>query len=110
MNMDKKKQVEEILLMPINVIGYSGMTGVKIKKAGKCIETTQSYYPYKNYPIGLDPDMSDFAIGFYEILYNDFLSNPILNGAEALSNNEFASDTMNSFNTIANKVLEAGND
>ena len=106
--MDKKKQVEEILLMPINVIGYSGMNGVKIKKAGKGIETTQSYYPYKNYPIGLDPDMSDFAIGFYEILYNDFLSNPILNGAETLFNNEFAGDTMNSFNTIANKVPEAG--
>ncbi len=106
--MDKEKQVEEILLTPIIVTRYSGHRGVRIKKVGNKIETTQSYYPYKKYKINLDPDMSDFAIGFYEILYKDLLEKPIINEENALSNEEFAGDTMNGFNVIANGIPEAG--
>ena len=106
--MDKKKQVEEILLSPINVIGYKGNAAARINKVRNKIETTQSYYPYKNYPINLDADMSDFAIGFYEIIYKDFLENEILKETDALFNEEFAGDTMNSFNSIANTVPGAG--
>ncbi|MGN1174939.1 MAG: hypothetical protein ACI4S1_05715, partial [Roseburia sp.] len=55
--MNKKEQVIKVLLTPINVTGYSGKDGVSIKKTENCIETTQTYYPYKSYDINIDPDM-----------------------------------------------------
>lgn len=106
--MNKKEQVIKVLLTPINVTGYSGKDGVSIKKTENCIETTQTYYPYKSYDINIDPDMSDFAIGFYEIIYRDILDFPMLNSSDTLSDVEFAGDTMNTFNTIANRVPGAG--
>ena len=106
--MDKNEQVEKVLLTPISVTGYKGNGTIQIKKEEALIKTTQAYYPSKNYPISLDADMSDFAIGFYEIIYKDFLENKILNGTDALFNREFAGDTMNSFDTIANTVPGAG--
>ena len=67
------------------------------------IETTQTYKR------ALDCDMSDFACGFYEILYKDILKDKkILNNEQKLNNLMFAGDTMNSFNTIANEVPDAG--
>lgn len=106
--MDKNRQVEEVLLSPIIVTKYSCKNNVRINKKGKIIESTQTYYPYKNYKISLDPDMSDFTIGFYEIIYKDILEDPIISKTDALSDTEFAGDTMNSFNTIANRIPEAG--
>ena len=102
--MDKKNQVIDVLLTPINVIRHSGKIDVSIKKNGKYIETTQTYKR------ALDPDMSDFAIGFYEIIYKDIFntSEPILSELDLLSSDAFAGDTMNTFNTIANKVPGAG--
>ena len=54
--------------------------------------------------------MSDFAIGFYSILYKGPLNNnPILDKkTNKLVNNNFAGDTMNSFNSIANCIPESG--
>lgn len=57
-----------------------------------------------------DEDMSNFTIGFYEILYRDILKEKsILNEKGEILNNDFAGDTMNSFNSIANITPEAGN-
>ena len=73
----------------------------KTIKRSKCqdrdvIKTSQKYIR-KN-----DPDMSDFAIGFYEIIYKDILNGKtILDEKGYLQNKElFAGDTMNSFRTI----------
>lgn len=53
--------------------------------------------------------MSDFAIGFYEILYQDILcGQTVLDNNGHFVNKEIAGDTMNSFNTIANKTPGAG--
>ena len=50
--------------------------------------SSQTYYS------GLDGDMSDLAVGFYEILYSDILSDRILDG-KYLKSKCFAGDTMN---------------
>ena len=107
MNDKKKQKVYEILMMPIECTGYSNGKPI-IKIENEVIKTTQTYYPYKEWDIPLDPDMSDFAVGFYEIIYRDLLEEVILDSKDALSNKDYAGDTMNSFNTIANSVAEAG--
>jgi hypothetical protein len=112
MNDKQRVQVYDILLTPIECTEYSKRKP-KIKSDNSAIKSTQTYYPYKQYKgekkdIPLDPDMSDFAIGFYEILYKDILESRILNENDGFNNKEFAGDTMNSFNTIANLVKEAG--
>lgn len=52
--------------------------------------------------------MSDFAVGFYEIIYKDFLVNRILRSDDGFFDKNFAGDTMSSFNSIANRVPKAG--
>lgn len=97
--MKKEDQIRKILLMPI----YCDKKKDTILRVNNKIKTGQKYYS------GIDIDMSDFAIGFYNILYKDILSsNPILIDNGHLMNNEFAGDTMNSFNGIANITPEAG--
>ncbi|NRT71129.1 hypothetical protein [Clostridium beijerinckii] len=97
--MEKEDQVYEILLMPI----YCDKKHDKISREDNKIKTGQKY---RSMP---DEDMSDFAIGFYEIIYKDILnSKPLLEKNGSLRNNEYVGDTMNSFNTIANIIPEAG--
>ncbi len=104
----KQRQVYDIMLMPIQNTEYSAGK-IVIERKELVIETTQTYYRYKKYPINLDADMSDFAIGFYNILYKDILkNNSLLNSDHNVTDDEFAGDTMNSFNMIANRVPEAG--
>lgn len=61
------------------------------------IISQKSYY-YTNYE---DVDMSDFAIGFYEIIYEDLLNNQSILDQSKIKNKSFMGDTMNSFNTVA---------
>lgn len=98
---EKQKEVLKILLTPIEVSSRNqGETIIKIKDNVIC--STQTYEgPF-------DEDMSDFAVGFYEILYNSLLKDKKILHQKKLVNNAFAGDTMNSFNTIANRVPEAG--
>lgn len=109
---NKKKQVFEILLMPIECTRYSKekVEKVEIERKENIIESTQTYYPCKKCDITLDEDMSDFAIGFYEIIYNKILNgNSIINkDNDSLCDSRYAGDTMNSFETIANRFPEAG--
>ena len=44
-----------------------------ISRDNNIIVSGQTYWPYKKYPQPLDQDMSDFAVGFYEIIYKDIL-------------------------------------
>jgi hypothetical protein len=104
----KRQQVYEVLITPIECTEYSNGKE-SIVKIGNIIKTTQTYYPYKKWDIPLDEDMSDFAVGFYEILYKSLLcGNRMLNDDDDLVNRNFAGDTMNSFNYIANLFPEAG--
>lgn len=97
--MKKKEQIHEILLTPI----YCDKKHEGVSRVDNKIISGQNYYSTA------DEDMSDFAIGFYNIVYKDLLSsNPILKDDGYLLNKEFAGDTMNSFNTIANITPGAG--
>jgi len=99
-----KKQVAEILRTPI--VSSNKNQGIIaeniLEKNGNkhtIIKSTQKYNPKC-----LDPDMSDFAIGFYKIIYEK----DIINASGQLINCCFAGDTMNSFNSIANITPNAG--
>lgn len=108
MNDKKRQEVYKVLMMPIQCTSYSNGEPI-IKMVNSVIKTTQTYWRNKNYQQGLDEDMSDFSIGFYSILYKDLLNgNSVLNEDDNLYNEEFAGDTMNSFNYIANITPGAG--
>lgn len=111
----KRRQIVEVLLCPIESVKYSGGK-IKIWREDNVIKSTQTYYPYKSWngkkrQISLDEDMSDFAVGFYEIIYKSILcGTSIINkDNDGFVDNRFAGDTMNSFETIANLFPEAGN-
>lgn len=105
----KCKQVYEVLLMPINCekhCGFGSNRKVNISKQGNHIISTETYWPqYKDkitgkpikYPFQSDCDMSDFACGFYEIIYASLLNgNKIVNEVGNFVDKEFAGDTMTS--------------
>lgn len=95
-----RKQVYEILLMPIKCDKY---------KYNQVYRQDDVIYTGQQYEKCSDADMSEFAIGYYEIIYRSVLgSNRILLDDGSLRSYEFAGDTMNSFNTVANKVPGAG--
>lgn len=109
----KIKQVYDILLMPIKCTkhcGFKDKRKVEIKKQENIIETTQTYWPeYKDkktgepfrYPFPEDCDMSDFACGFYEIIYKDFLDGKkIVDDNGCLVQKEFAGDTITSVSKL----------
>ena len=88
--------LKKILTMPIEVIKVrTGKPSIEINSDDNIIKSTQQYKGKK------DPDMSDIAIKFYEILYG-------FNEGEMFPYEMFAGDTMNSFDSIANFVPGAG--
>ena len=98
-----KEQLEKILLMPI----YVDKLGL-ITKEKKILKSSQIYRRAS------DPDMSDLAVAFYEIIYKNIL--PINEQGKVrllskydLKNRFFAGDTMNSFNTIAGNMIHTLN-
>lgn len=94
-----QEQVYKLLLKPISC----SKKYQTIASVNDIIQSGQRYY------CSADEDMSDFAIGFYEILYRDILDGKaLLNKQNKLSNTAFAGDTMNSFNAIANMTPSAG--
>lgn len=98
-NDDKKNAVYELLTMPICCD----------KEVEGIYRKDNVIYSGQKYDKSADPDMSDFAAGFYEILYKDLLSEPLLKESGKLNDVLFAGDTMNSFNTVANITPGAGN-
>lgn len=87
----KRESVEALLLAPIE-------HGGRVEYRDGKLFTGQTYV------YGFDPDMSDAAVRFYQILYGIEL----LDGEGRLRSAEFAGDTMCSFHTVANRVPEAG--
>lgn len=96
---EQQEQVYRLLLKPIDCRKREK----EIKEENGRILSGQTY---RN---GADPDMSDFAVGFYKILYGDILDRGVLLGeGKTFVNEDFAGDTMNSFNSIANATPGAG--
>ncbi|MEA4922925.1 MAG: hypothetical protein VB031_06105 [Eubacteriaceae bacterium] len=95
----KQKQVYDILLTPI----CCDKKYNKISKKRGTVLSGQKYYS------NADEDMSDFAVGFYEIIYKNILKENVLDTEGHLYFEEFAGDTMNSFQSIANITPDAGN-
>lgn len=91
-------------MTPIRSTRYSE-SKPNIKKVGSVIETTQTYWPQYidkdtakpfRYEFRPDCDISDFACGFYEILYKDILiGRNIVDEDGNFTNKIFAGDTMN---------------
>lgn len=93
------EKIKQMLLTPITCI--KTCKGVDLSEG--VIHTGQQYRGMA------DADMSDFAIGFYEIIYKDLLpEGRVLKEDGSLMDAQFAGDTMNSFNTVANKTPGAG--
>lgn len=97
---DQQKQVYDLLLAPIDCDKKTKSISLRDGH----IVSGQSYV--SSY---VDPDMSDFAVGFYEILYRDVLDGgTMLDDSSFFVNTDFAGDTMNSFHSIANVTPGAG--
>lgn len=100
-NKMEREQVKEILKMPINTERIRRRNEDIIEKKDKKIYSTQMYYS------SFDPDMSDFAVGFYNIVYKDILEPEGVLDGKYFRNKNFAGDTINSFNSIARLVSSA---
>lgn len=96
----KRKQVYEILIMPICC-----QSCAKIHREKDRIISGQKYWPYKKHSQLLDEDMSDFAVGFYSVIYSTLLGEKsILSNEDGFVDKEFAGDTMNSYKTVAQRA------
>lgn len=97
---NKKDRVKEILLMPI--IASKSIKGISmITECNSNRRMILSGQMYKGAP---DEDMSDIAVLFYECIYN--LEDKLLkenNGEYDLYCDQFAGDTMNSYNQIVGR-------
>ena len=101
MEIVQKQQIYELLLMPIVC---DDRNRKNLERIDDVVYTGQKYA--STY---VDEDMSDYAVGFYEILYKNLLENQsMLNSKGNIIDWEFAGDTMNSFETVANKTPGAG--
>lgn len=92
-----QKQVYDVLVTPI-------ICDKKLKE-NSFIRKNGVIFSSQKYCRDADPDMSDLAINFYQILYKDKLIDfNLIDENGYLTNKEFAGDTMNSYNTIANGI------
>jgi hypothetical protein len=90
------KDVYRILLTPISC-EKKKIEQIEIKE--EIIYTSQKYYS------SVDEDMSDFSMGFYQIIYKDILKGKPLLYKDRLFDKQFAAgDTMNSYKTIEKKA------
>lgn len=115
MTEEKRKKVRNILLTPIECTTRKPFS-IRIEHDNDNNEifpsekkfTSARIISSQKYSGALDPDMSDFAIKFYEIVYRDILESQEILKGEGLYRCVFAGDTINSFNSIANNVPGAG--
>ena len=101
MKAEHRQQIYELLLMPV---ACDNRNRENIERLNDIICTGQRYSsPYT------DEDMSDYAVGFYEIVYGKFLEqHTMLDEKGNVIDWEFSGDTMNSFETTANRTPGAG--
>lgn len=101
MVINKQQQVYELLMLPIIC---DNRKRKQIERKDGVIFTGQKYC--SSY---IDEDMSDYAVGFYEILYGHLWGNhPMLDGKGNIIDWEYAGDSMNSFETTANRTPGVG--
>ena len=81
--MNSVEEIEKFLLMPIECITENNRIFIYKDK----IFSSQKYR-------GLDPDMSDLSIKFYEIIYHEQLGKSSLLEKDRLKNKQFCGDTM----------------
>ena len=94
-----QKQVYDILLKPI----VCNKMYLKSFIDNDIIFSGQKYYG------AADADMCDITVAFYEIIYIDVLrKQSVLDDKGRFSNKEFAGDTMNTFQHVANITPNAG--
>lgn len=94
--LNTKEIVKKILLTPIEC--NKRYKTIKLVNGEIC--SPQKYY------CGEDCDMSDFAVGFYEIIYANIIPGKKILNNGFFTSKEFAGDTMNSFNSLANIILD----
>lgn len=101
MNDSDRQQVYELVIMEIICDD---------RKRGKPERQKNVIYTGQRYNSSyIDEDMSDFAVAFYEIVCGYFWNHhPMLDDKGNLIDWEFAGDSMNSFETIANRTPGAG--
>jgi len=98
---EKQKIVYDILLCPVFCIkDYHGIDVFKDADGNNVIVSGQKYISDVS-----DEDMSDFTVGYYDILYRNVLNSihftSILDEHGYLVSREFAGDSINSFTSIA---------
>lgn len=96
---EKENIVYEILLTPIKC--DKNVPKIYIKD-----NVVYSPQLYKGNP---DEDMSDFSVGFYKIVYKGILGGnnvDILNEDGTYKNKNYMGDTIHSFNSLANVILD----
>lgn len=96
---EKENIVHEILLTPIKC--DKNVPKIYIKD-----NVVYSPQLYKGNP---DEDMSDFSVGFYKIVYKGILREnnvDILNEDGTYKNKNYMGDTIHSFNSLANVILD----
>ena len=98
---EEQKKVKKILLTPIECTTQETLT---VFLYNNRIFSSQKYN-------GFDPDMSDFAVGFYQVIYKEKLAKLGHNILDEKGNlkvlekyKEFCGDTMNSYNTIEKRL------
>ncbi|WP_237579057.1 hypothetical protein [Candidatus Enterococcus willemsii] len=107
---EQQDELTKMLLIPINADKLT----TSIKKKGSTMISPQIYKGVE------DLDMSDLLVDFYETIYKDILfqnktgKNKVLGKLDkkmdfninVFVNSSFTGDTMNSFRTIAGKVIK----
>lgn len=90
-----EEQVKSILLMPLECTSQE--SEAVFEHEGRLF-SSQAYK-------GLDPDMSDLAVEFYKIIYNEQLGpeGEILKGRQLIEQ-DFCGDTMNSYRNMAKRL------
>lgn len=86
---EKREQVRRVLLIPIEVTTEVTMDKAEIFKRKDRIYSSQTYKS------SLDRDMSDFSVGYYEILYRGIVGNILEEDKKKFTNERFAGDTIN---------------
>lgn len=95
MNVEKRKQVYEVLLTPIIC-----EKNKELRFQNGVIISPQDYYSKP------DEDMCNFTVGFYNILYKNKIPEGVLLENGDFRDKEFAGDTMHTFKSVANLLMK----
>lgn len=92
---EQKKKTKKILLMPIECI---------TQKSESIFKHDDRIFSSQKYTGCYDPDMSDFAVEFYKIIYSEILEGSKYEFLDKKNLEYFCGDTMNSYKNIAKRI------